>query len=150
MSIETELMQIKGNKELLLAEDVEAWAKVHPKSDLHRALEWTDRKAGYEYRLWQARRLIAIHIVYGDGERRVYSLTPDRSRPGGGYRDIDDILRDKSLHDILLSDALAELHRVQLKYERLKQLKPVWKAVSRVRQGQQKGKRTKDQRRAAG
>lgn len=133
MSIESELLAIKGNKEMLLAEDVIAWARSHPKSKLHQAIEWDDRKAADEHRLWQARRLIALHITFEDGERKFVSLSVDRTRDGGGYRDIDDVVRDKMLHDIMLADALNELQRVQLKYERLKQLKPVWREVARLK-----------------
>lgn len=133
MSIESELLAIKGNKEMLLAEDVIAWARSHPKSKLHQAIEWDDRKAADEHRLWQARRLIALHITFEDGERKFVSLSVDRTRDGGGYRDIDDVVRDKMLHEIMLADALNELQRVQLKYERLKQLKPVWREVARLK-----------------
>ena len=142
MSIETELMAIKGNKELLVVEDVEAWAKAHPKSKLHRELEWDDRRAGYQFRLWQVRRLIGLHIRTEDGQRTVVSLSLDRTRDGGGYRHVDDVLRDKGLYEIMLADALNELKRVELKYEQVKQLKPVWREAARVRrqrQAKQKG-----------
>jgi hypothetical protein len=133
MSIESELKQIKGSKEFYVVEDVEAWAKSHPKSALHKSLEWDDGKAGYQYRLWQCRRLITLHITYEDGTRSCVSLTTDRSHNGGGYRDIDDVLRDKSLTEIMLADALSELQRIEAKYDRLKQLKPVWRAAARIR-----------------
>jgi hypothetical protein len=142
MTIESELLLIKGNAELLQAEPVVSWAKTHPKSELHKQFEWDDRKAGHEYRIWQARRIIAIHITYADGERKFVSLTPDRSRTGGGYRDVDDVLRDKALHEIMLADALAQLSRIQAQYDRLQQLKPVWREVAKVRRrqrGRQKG-----------
>lgn len=135
MSIETELLQVKGSKELLLAEDVETWAKKHPKSELFQQLEWNDAEAGHQYRLWQIRRLIAIHISYEpDGGRRMVSLTIDRTNPGGGYRDIDDVLKTQKLYDIMLHDALVELERLQNKYERIKELEPVWQAVKKTRQ----------------
>jgi hypothetical protein len=140
VSIESELLQIKGDKEMLIVEDAHEWAKSHPTSDLHKQLEWDDNKAGYEYRLWQIRRLVALHITYENGDRKFVSLVPDRSRSGGGYRDVDDVLRDRMLHEIMLADALRELERVQKQYDRLKQLKPVWREVSKVRRRQTKGK----------
>lgn len=145
MTIQDELLAIKGNKEMLLAEDVIAWARSHPKSKLHQAIEWDDRKAADEHRLWQARRLIALHITFDDGERKFVSLSVDRTRDGGGYRDIEDVVRDKMLHDIMLADALNELQRVQLKYERLKQLKPVWREVARLKR---KAEHREEQRKA--
>jgi hypothetical protein len=133
MSIETELLKIKGNKEMLVAEDALDWAKKNPKSALHKRLEWDDTKAGHQYRIWQVRQLIALHITYEDGERKFVSLTFDRSRQGGGYRNIDDVLRDQSLHEIMLADALSELQRVEAKYERVKELQPVWTMARKVR-----------------
>ena len=136
MSIQEELLAIKGNSELLTAEAVVEWARAHPKSDLHNDpifCGWDTKKSAYEYWLWGARRLIALNIVYADGTRQFVSLSIDRTKEQGGYRDIEDVLRNKSLHDMLLHDALQELARVQAKYERLVALKPVWREAQRVR-----------------
>jgi hypothetical protein len=136
MTIQDELLAIKGDRELLTAEEVVSWAQAHPKSALYHAPEfngWDIKKCAHEHWLWAARRLIAIHIVYADGERRFVSLTFDRSREGGGYRSIDDVLNDKSLHEIMLQDALRELERLQARYDRLKELKPVWRETRKVR-----------------
>jgi hypothetical protein len=132
MSIETELTALKEG-ELLIVERVHEWAESHPKSALHGALEWNDRKAAYQHRLWQIRRLIAIHITYEGGERRFISLVVDRSRPAGGYRDLQDVLQDRTLYQIALADALRELERIQARYEHLRGLKPIWSAVRKVR-----------------
>jgi hypothetical protein len=146
MSIETELLAIKGKNELLTAEEVVAWASKHPKSKLYGQFEWDNSKAAAEYRLWQARRVIALNITYPDGNRRFVSLSLDRSNENGGYRDIKDVLQSKSLHEIMLADALRELERIRLHYEMLNQLKPVWSAVERVR----KRRKGVEERRAAG
>jgi hypothetical protein len=150
MSIESELLQIKGNKEFLIPEDAVAWAAKHPKSALHKSLQWDDVKAGHEYRVWQVRRLIAVHITYQGGERKLVSLRIDRTSPGG-YRHMDQILARKDLWDHMLEDALAELNRVKSKYEALKALKPVWAAVSAVsrRRAKTKGAKQKRGRRRA-
>lgn len=134
MTIETELMSFKDKNGLIKPERVHAWAKSHPRSMLHRAIEWNKDKAAYQHQLWQIRQLIALHVTYENGQRRLVSLVVDRSRPGGGYRDIDDVLRDQSLHQIMLSDALNELQRMEIKYERIKELKPIWRATKQVRQ----------------
>ncbi len=133
MSVETELLSIKGDKELLTAEEVVGWAQKHPKSKLHQHFEWDDSIAAHEYRIWQARRVIALSLVYPDGSRKFYSLSVDRSNVGGGFRDVGDILKSKDLHEILLADALRELDRIRERYDVLKTLKPVWSAVERVR-----------------
>ena len=140
MSIAQELKAIKGSKEFLIVEDVHRWAKSHPRSDLHRELQWNDKRAGYEFRLWQIRRLIAIYVTYEDGGgRKMISLTIDRSRDGGGYRDVDDILKDKALYEIMLADALRDLQRVHARYDQLKELRPLWKMTTKIRRSFEKG-----------
>ena len=60
MSIKSELLSIKGKRELLTAEEVVQWARAHPKSKLYQAPEfcgWDIRKSAYEHWLWAARRL---------------------------------------------------------------------------------------------
>jgi hypothetical protein len=145
MSIQSELLAIKGKHELLTAEEVVEWAKNHQTSALHATFEWDNRKAAEEYRIWQARRLIAIHITVEEGARRFVSLSIDRSRDGGGYRDINDVLANKSLHEVLLEDALKELDRMQLKFDRLKELKPIWRERDKIRtkkKGDERERRT--------
>jgi len=133
LTIEKELLAIKGSSDMLVAEDVVEWARAHPKSKLHSELEWDDSKAGHNYRIWQVRRLIGLHITYADGDRKFVSLSLDRHNgSGGGYRDVDDVLRDKTLYDLMLDDALRELERFRRRYDHLKQLKPLWTAVDKV------------------
>lgn len=144
MTIETELMQIKGSQEFLKAEDVVDWAEAHPKSELWKQFEWHDDVAAQQYRIWQARRIIALHITTEDGVRSMISLSIDRGLPGGGYRGLNDILADKTLHEIMLDDALAELERVRNKYAQLKALQPIWAAKAKVtaaRDKKRKGRR---------
>jgi hypothetical protein len=124
MTIESELLAIRGNKEFWVCEDIVEWARSHPKSALHNAPQFCGfdvKKSAYEHWLWAARALIALHITYEDGTRKAVSLSIDRQRTGGGYRDVDDVLRDKSLYEIMLTDALNELQRVEAKYERVRQ-----------------------------
>jgi hypothetical protein len=132
MSIQTELVALKKDG-LLVAERVHEWAEAHPESDVHKALEWDNEAAAYEHRLWQIRRLIAVHVTYEGGERKFISLSIDRSKDGGGYRDLDDVIKDRSLYAIALKDALQELQRLQERYEHLKELRPVWSAVKKIK-----------------
>jgi hypothetical protein len=147
MSIESELLAIKGSDEFLIAEDVVEWARANPGSDLHKSLEWDDRVAAVEYRLHQVRRLIAIHVTYSDGSRKFVSLSIDRTRDRGGYRDIDDVLQDQTLHAVMLADALRELERVQARYNELQALQPVWQAAAQVRRrARPRGRQQRQQR----
>jgi hypothetical protein len=140
-TIASELRELKKGRELLTAEYVVEWARSHTKSALHKApifYGWDQKKAAYQHWLHGARMLIAMHVTYATGQRQLVSLSLDRSRPGGGYRDVDDVLRDQSLTEIMLEDALRELHRIQIKYDQVKALKPVWAAVEKVKSRRKK------------
>jgi hypothetical protein len=133
MSIKDELLALKNSEGFILCEDAVDWAKNHPASHLYKAIEWNDQVAANEYRLHQVRRLIAIHVVSEDGGRQLVSLSIDRTRDGGGYRSLDEVLPIKSLREIMLADAFRELDRIQAKYSRLHELAEVWEATKKVR-----------------
>jgi hypothetical protein len=135
MSLESELLALKNADGLIVAERAEAWAASHPKSDLAKQLEWDNSKAGRMYRINQIRQIIiSLEITMGPTTRRFYSLSIDRHNAmGGGYRDIEEIIRSKTLYDILLADALNDLRHMQEKYERLTELKPLWKEVDKIK-----------------
>lgn len=133
MTIRDELLALKTKDGLIVPERAHSWAAKHPESKLHAGLIWDDAVAGYQHRLWQIRRLIAIHIVTDEGARQVVSLSVDRQRPSGGYRDLDDVLPKPDLREVLLNDALAELERVQAKYSRLQELNEVWAAKDKIK-----------------
>lgn len=130
-TIEEELLLVKSKDGLIKPIDALMQSKKHPDWPVGQQLEWNNNKAADEYRLWQIRKLIAIYISYeDDGSRRMVSLSIDRTNPGGGYRDIDDVIRTRSLYDIMFNDALNEIDRLRIKYERIKELKPVWAAAA--------------------
>lgn len=118
---------------LLRPASVVAWAADNPTSALHGALEWDDQKAASEHRLAQVRQLISLHVVSSDGDPVLVSLSIDRHKKGGGYRDLSDVVKDRDLTAILMRDALAELERVKAKYERLQELSPLWEQMEAVR-----------------
>lgn len=129
--IEQELAKVQGNNEILNAADVVEWAKKHPKSVLYTCFEWDDAVAGAEHRIWQARRLIALHIITVEGERKTVSLSVDRPR-GGGYRQIEDVVRVPEMRDRMLQDAMNDLRRVKAKYQMLSELASVFKEIERA------------------
>lgn len=143
-AVQSELLAIKNASRdgMLHAEKVVEWAKKHKQSALHRKFEWNDSKAAREYRLWQARVLIQLNITTQDGGPQLVSLSIDRTK-GGGYRDLDDVRRDKNLSAVLLNDALNELRRVQDKYKRVRALAKVWHAVDSVAARSQPSERKK-------
>ena len=133
--IKAELLAIqKTSKDAMLhAKNVVAWAKRNRKSALHREFEWNDSRAATEFRLWQARRLIQINVISEDGGPQLVSLSYDRPR-GGGYRGVDAVISNRELSEIMLRDALEELQRVQMRFQRVTELTSVWTVVKRVRE----------------
>ena len=137
---ELDLIARKHNG-LLRPENVVTAAK-NKKSVLHTCFEWSDTKAAREYRLWQAREIIMVHVtvLHKDTKpTRVYvSMMNDRIRPGGGYRSIEVVLSNKILRNQFLNEALAELKRIEDKYNQLEELAGVFAAIHKVKPSKRK------------
>ena len=108
-------------------------------SPLHSKFEWDDYEAAATlYRIWQARQLISVTVetVGAEGSEvvaRVFiSLTPDRVGDGG-YSSVEAVMLDPARRKQMLADALDELERVQRKYDSLKELVDVFRAIKSVR-----------------
>lgn len=106
-------------------------------SPLHSRFQWDNSKAAHEYRIWQARQLINVSVEMIDGVKGAapvfVSLKTDRQRDGGGYRVMTDVLSDAQMRQQMLQDALEELNSFQLKFQRLKTLSEVFKAIKKVK-----------------
>jgi hypothetical protein len=127
-----ELERIKKKHGILHAKDVVEFAR-NEKTALHSAFEWDDTKAAQEFRLYQARKVIA-HVMLIDNPLvpQYISVKHDRYH-GGGYHDIDEIRADEELHRLAIQECLDELERLQAKYNALSELGVVFKAADRVR-----------------
>lgn len=135
-SVAAELLRLKNEDGIISPSAAVTWARKHTKSHLHASLEWDDEVAGERYRVWQVRALIAVHIVDAEGGRRFVSLSVDRKHDGSnGYRELGDVVARPDLREIMLSDALSELERIQARYNKLTELAPVWEQADAVRQG---------------
>ncbi len=104
-----------------------------PNHPLHLYFEWDQSKAANAHRLWQARHLINHHhLVVEDRQidavSTMTSLQVDR-RSGLGYRFTTDVLARRDLREAMLSEALNDLNRVELKYRHLTELTDVWLAI---------------------
>jgi hypothetical protein len=130
--VEKELQALRDELGLLVPHVVVEWARVNTESALHSQFEWDDSKAAEEYRIWQARRVIAVYVVADGGERKFVSLSIDRKRDGGGYRDVEVVLKDEELRKVLVRDALMELKRVRAKYEHVKELASVYVEIDKA------------------
>jgi len=136
MSYESELLALKTEDGRIPPEDVVDWASKNPDSDLYNHPEfcgWDEKKLARRQLLEAARRIIRAEVSYETGAREFVSLTIDRSRPGGGYREMSDVLQVRALYEIMLTDALNELERVQKKYAMLKELEPAWDIIDKLR-----------------
>lgn len=133
MSIKSELLSLQHSdpQNTLHVADAVRWARENPTSLLHGALEWDDRVAAEAHRFSQVRQLIAVHVLNDEGAPMVVSLSIDR-KAGGGYRDITDVGARPDLRQIMLADALNELERVRVKYERVQELASVWDEADRI------------------
>jgi len=112
-----------------------------PETALHKRFVWDDTEAAQRYRLDQARDLIQLVVKVVAENRPAYrayvSLTRDRLK-GGGYREIEVVLRDEAMYGELLEDALADLKRLEEKYGELKELRTVWQAAHAVKPRRQR------------
>jgi hypothetical protein len=126
-----ELLALERNG-LIRAREAVEWARRHPRSELHAALEWDDSTAAEQYRIQQVRSLIAIFIEPTHQTRQFVSLSIDRVE-GGGYRRIESVMNTPTLRQTLLEDALHDLERAKEKYQMLEELDRVWAAVAQVR-----------------
>jgi hypothetical protein len=119
---------------IVKAEDVVAFASQEDTA-LHSFFEWDDSLAAQQFRLAQARQVLAlsVEVVVTDHApvRAFVSLSSDRTN-GGGYRRVRDAMNDEALRALLLEDALAELRLHRDKYEGLRELAKVWVAAEEV------------------
>jgi hypothetical protein len=137
MTIKDELLalQKKAPGGLLQVKSVHDWATANTDSCLYNSMtQWSDEECILKWRYQHIRELIAIHVVTEVGERKFVSLSIDRVRPGGGYRDMDAVMKAPRLRQILLQDALDDLERVRLKYHTVVELARVWEEAKRIRE----------------
>jgi hypothetical protein len=137
--VQKELERIrKAHQGVLRAADVVATAR-DPAHPLHSRFTWDDAEAGEQYRLWQARELIRVTVMLhpaSNANTRVYvSLGSDRKKAGGGYRQIDNVLRSNQLRAQLLAQAEADMLRFEAKYKALTELADVLDAMRAARRG---------------
>lgn len=131
------ITKLKNKRGLILAKDVVEEARKE-NSELHKYFCWDNSEAGEKYRLIQAATLIRACVTYLDnGEdektpvRAFVSLRDDRML-SGGYRPIVEVLSDVDFKSKLLQDAMFELHVFEEKYQRISELKPIFKARKEV------------------
>lgn len=125
-----ELLALADDEGIIYPATVVDWAQSHPDSALHEQFEWDERRAAHQYWLYTARKLIAVHVVNVAGERQTIALTIDY--PTGGYRPMDSVLENAELRRQAVLQALRELQRWSERNERLTELTPIFRTITRV------------------
>ena len=123
---------------LLRAADVVAEAS-RQDSPLHDHFTWDDNEAGHQWRLQQARQLIRVTVQtlpYDEPHylvRAFVSLSPDRLREAGGYKEMAAVLHSPFDRRQLVLDCLDELNRLKSKYFQLTELSAVFEKIDQAR-----------------
>lgn len=123
MTVKQELLDLRDDEGTIHADRILDWAEANRESRIASQLEWDDTKAAREFRLSQVRRLIAVHVCDAENNRSTVNLRFDRSN-GGGYRDLETVMNNSQMRGQALADALADLRRLEQRYDYLSELAP--------------------------
>jgi hypothetical protein len=96
-----------------------------PKSVLHGAFDWDDKKAGEKYRLIQARILLTTVKVEYMGEKReaFFNATVQIGGvPTRGYFPIERVMDEEEIKRDVINQAVRELEHAQQKYKEISEL----------------------------
>ncbi len=144
-SVKEELLFIGSKHDNFVSPHIVVEFAKNPDTCLHSKFEWNDTKAGHEYRIYQARKIISLELqVVGNEKKQVLtrifvSLQDDRS-PEKGYRLVTDVLADENLRNQFLDEALVELIRIKNKYKSLIELVNIFKAIDKVNEKTEQGR----------
>ena len=101
-----------------------------PFAPLHSCFEWDDEKAAHKYRITQAqgiiRAIVAVDETEKSPETRAF-VSVERK-----YHPVCVVIRNPEKRDILLQNALNELHWFEKKYNSLCELSGVFSAIKEV------------------
>jgi len=93
---------------------------------LHNYFEWDDKKAGIEYRLWQARQLITkVYIVTEDDEKVQVFHNININEIDSAYQELPVILSNADKKKQLIQSALREIKYWQDKYKTISELSEI-------------------------
>jgi len=144
---ELEQVRQSNKRKILVPSEVVEWAAENPETALHAKFCWDDTKAAEEYRLWQARELIHIHVRFEPKIKKnvkIYvSLEKDRLNPGGGYRTLVSVMGNKRLREQLLEQAKREALLYAEKYAALEELLPLFRTIKKVFRDEKPAKKRK-------
>ena len=97
---------------------------------LHSCFEWDNEKAAHKYRITQAqgiiRAIVSVNETEKSQETRAF-VSVERE-----YHPFSVVIRNPEKRDILLQNALNELHCFEKKYNSLRELSGVFSAIKEV------------------
>jgi len=138
-AVKAELERLKADGVIKPA-DVVRFAR-NEDTALHACFTWDDGEAAQQYRLLEARNILRVYVTTEASDtssvRAFVSLTTDRTKEGGGYRSIADVMSDDALRGQMLADAFVQFKTMQRRYKSLQQLSKVWEAVDAAEQDAQ-------------
>lgn len=124
---ELELIR-KENNGVINPHDVIEYAK-NPNTSLHSCFEWDNTKAAKEYRLYQARSLIAVMVIVEPNtqkEVKAYVNVRKDDSEKRGYISTKEVKEHRSS---ILLDAFMELENFKRKYFFVQELKPIVRSI---------------------
>lgn len=131
-----ELKFLEEQNGKLKPEDVVECAK-DIASALHDRFTWDDSVAGHNYRVWQARQLIATVYVKVENrgkqvETRAWVNIDTRDGSERGYVSVQRALVNDNWREALLRDAKVEMKHFRQKYAQLTELSSVIAAIENL------------------
>ena len=139
MTVIEELEQIRSEHGgILYPSDVVEYAK-DSNTELHQRFDWDDSSAAHQYRLWQARHIINVHVTVlkrDDIKVDTYvSLRADRNDGcERGYRSMIEVMSNPLLRSTLLEEAMRDFERWEEKYKSIQELADIFAAAKTVKQ----------------
>ena len=101
-----------------------------PSAPLHSCFEWDNEKAAHKYRITQAqgiiRAIVSVNETEKSPETRAF-VSVERE-----YHPFSVVIRNPEKRDILLQNALNELHCFEKKYSSLQELSAIFGAIKEV------------------
>lgn len=97
---------------------------------LHNCFEWDNEEAAHKYRIMQAQGIIRAIVVVDETENQRETrafVSVERE-----YHPVSVVIRNPEKRDILLQNALNELHWFEKKYNSLRELSGVFSAIKEV------------------
>lgn len=141
--IETELRKIAQRDGKVTPEAVVEAAR-SATSPLHSHFQWNNDKAAGEYRLWQARQLIAVVVFErapNDMQRSFTSVVLEKETPSGevvaerAYIETKKALEDPKLRQQILDEAIKEAKHWSCKYRHFEELAEIVRAIDEFIEG---------------